>query len=69
MPTKMSQRPGVRTVTLVDKDHRENRVVLVRDGNGCLHMECSGRHNGVEVYTAFRLGQMWELLPRIAELA
>lgn len=56
-------------MTLVDKDQRQNQVKLVREPHGGeLYMEVQGRHNGVEVFFTLRIGQLWELLPRLATL-
>jgi hypothetical protein len=54
-------------VSLPDKDNRQNVLRLVR-ANGEIWAEVQARHNGQEVYTAIRLGQLWELMPRLAEL-
>jgi hypothetical protein len=53
---------------LVDKEHRQNQVRLVRDGEGVIWAEVQCRHNGVEVFSTLKLGQLWEILPRIARL-
>jgi hypothetical protein len=56
-------------VTLTDKDNRANQLRLVRDPHtGDIWAEVQARHNGVEVFSALRLGQLWELLPRLAKL-
>lgn len=64
---KSSQR-GVRTVTLPDKEHRENLLRLVRDHEGVIWAEVQARHNGVEIFSTLKLGQLWEILPRLATL-
>jgi len=52
----------------VDKDNRMNVARLVRDPRGEIYLEVQARHNSVEVNTLLRLGQTWELLPRLASL-
>lgn len=67
---KRSEMKGVRVVTLADKDHKENLIRLVREPTkGEIYVEVGSRHNGVEVFTSLRIGQLWELLPRLAQLA
>ena len=65
---KRSEMNGVRTVTITDKDARQNRMVLVRDPTGEIWVEVQARHNSTEVFTTLRVGQLWELLPRLASL-
>lgn len=56
-------------MTLPDKDNRQNQVKLVREPhNGEIYAEVQGRHGGVEVFFTLRLGQLWELLPRLYKL-
>lgn len=55
-------------VTLVDREHRQNQMKLVRDPSGEIWAEVQTRHNGVEVFHTLKLGQLWELLPRLASL-
>lgn len=55
-------------MTLHDKDNRANLIRLVREPSGTLWVEVQARHNGVEVFTTLRIGQLWELIPRLAEL-
>lgn len=55
-------------LTLTDKEHRQNKLRLVRDHEGVIWAEVQARHNGTEVYTLLKLGQLWELLPRLMQL-
>lgn len=56
-------------VTLTDKDNRQNRCKLVREPHGGeLYLEVQGRHGDVEVFFTLRLGQLWEVIPRVAAL-
>jgi hypothetical protein len=65
---KMSEKQGVRVITIPDKDQRQNLVKLVKVPSGDIYLEVQARHNDVEVYTTLRLGALWELLPRLASL-
>jgi hypothetical protein len=55
-------------VTLEDKDNRRNRVKLVRDPRGDIWIEVTAIHGTTEVYSALRVGALWEILPRLAQL-
>lgn len=43
-------------------------MVLVRDSQGEIWAEVQARHNDTEVFTTLSLGQLWELLPKLAAL-
>lgn len=68
MATKKSQEMNVRVVTLPCKENRPNVLRLVRDQHGVIWAESQARHDGVEVYSLFKLGQAWELIPRLVTL-
>jgi hypothetical protein len=66
MPQPRKQ--GVASAVLQDLEHRENQVRLVRDGEGVIWAEVQCRHNGVEVFSTLKLGQNWQILPRLTSL-
>lgn len=67
---KLSDKMGVRVVTLPCKDNRQNQIKIVREPHGGeLYMEVQGRHGGVEVFFTLRIGRLWEVLPRLATLS
>jgi hypothetical protein len=56
-------------VTLVCMDQRRNRVVLVREPKTRdIYAEVTGIHGDTEVYTLLRLGPLWQLIPKLADL-
>lgn len=55
-------------MTLPCKDNRLNVLKLVRDNEGVIWAEVQQRHNGVEVNATLRLGENWELIPRLVVL-
>ena len=56
-------------VTLPCRHNHLNILKLVRDNEGVIWAEVQQRHNGVEVNATLKLGEVWELIPRLASLA
>ncbi len=59
----------VKEVVLDDRDGRGHKLRLLRAANGDIYAEVEARHQGHIVYSTLRLGEVWELLPRVATLA
>ena len=65
---KPSEASGARTVTFECRDHRANRLRLVRLANGEIYAEVSAVHNGQEVFSAVRLGRWSDIVQRVMVL-
>lgn len=55
-------------MTLPCRHNHLNILKLVRDNEGMIWAEVQQRHNGVEVNATLKLGEVWELIPRLIAL-
>lgn len=67
MQSKASD-PGVRHVDFEDLDGKDNRLRLLRDRAHVFWAEVSARHNGSECTGRLKLGQSWQVVPKLAPL-
>jgi hypothetical protein len=58
-----------REVVLQDKDGRGHSCRLLRHVNGEIFAEFTCKHAGTQIFSTMRLGEGWELWPKLAPLA
>jgi hypothetical protein len=57
-----------REVVLPDLDGRGHVLRLVRDDRGMIYAEVAAKHGGTQVFSMLRLGEAWELIPKLFPL-
>jgi len=57
-----------REVVLPDLDGRGHVLRLLRDDTGMIYAEVAAKHDDTQVFSALRLGESWQLIPRLLPL-
>lgn len=55
-------------VVLRDRRGGPNQLRLVRQHDGQIWAEVCGYHGGRPIFSSLRLGEVWELIPKLSEL-